>query len=265
MKKLIFILLLLPSICFSQGGGGVTNWVVTPGLPGTGYNLPGKSYLTHSDGSRHILITKDSCIILFGQLSTSNTWTGSLNAFATIRSSDVVSAPALAGNGSGNIVPASTTGGGNVVLNTSPNLTTPRIAGGANHVFGSFGILVGNQTVTANRVQPYQDKDGTFAYLDDISGSTDNQLSKTANYTILSTDFVVGKAPVIDLEVDATSGNVTITMLSAASWQGKTIYITKIDASANTVTVNTVSGGNTLISQWQSRTFKSNGTIISNR
>lgn len=103
----------------------------------------------------------------------------------------------------------------------------------------------------------------TTAYSDRVK--IDNQLSKSANYTVLTGDWVAGKNSSLDLEVDATSGNITITLPSAANIQGYTVYVTKIDASANTVTINTTSGGNTLTAQWQSRTFKSNGTTISNR
>lgn len=109
---------------------------------------------------------------------------------------------------------------------------------------------------------PYN-KDGTFA----LTGETDNTLSKTANYTIVAGDWVTGKNSTLDLEVDCTGGAVTITMPSASAMQGKTVYITKIDASVNGVTINTIGygGGNTLIAQGNSRTFKSNGTVISNR
>lgn len=88
----------------------------------------------------------------------------------------------------------------------------------------------------------------------------DNILSKTADYTIVSGDFVAGKKATLDLYIDATAGNVTITLPSASTFAGYTIYVTKTDASVNIVTVNTVLGSNTLITQYQERQFNSNGT-----
>jgi hypothetical protein len=114
------------------------------------------------------------------------------------------------------------------------------------------------QSVTATINWP-TDKSGTVALTSDIS-TLDNVLSKTANYTIVSGDFVTGKNSTLDLYVDATNGNVTITMPSAVTFAGYTIYITKTDTSANTVTINTVLGGNTLLSQYQDRQYRSNST-----
>lgn len=67
MRKLIFILFMLPAFCFAQAGG-VTNWVITPGLSGTGYNFPVKTYITHADGTRHTVITKDSANLSYTPL-----------------------------------------------------------------------------------------------------------------------------------------------------------------------------------------------------
>lgn len=93
-----------------------------------------------------------------------------------------------------------------------------------------------------------------------ISTLVDNVLSRTANYTIVSTDFAGGKKTTLDLYVDATAGNVTITMPSATTFSGYTIYVTKTDSGVNTVTINTVIGLNTLISQYQERQYNSNGS-----
>jgi len=116
-----------------------------------------------------------------------------------------------------------------------------------------------NNTSTRTYITP--DKDGTMALLSDISAATDNILSKTANYTIISGDFATGKKSTLDLYVDATAGNVTITLPSSTTFAGYTIYVTKTDASANTVTVNTVSGANTLTVQYQSRQFNTAPSI----
>lgn len=105
----------------------------------------------------------------------------------------------------------------------------------------------------------------TTAFVQNALGVfTDNILSKTANYTIVSGDFVAGKKTTLDLYVDATAGNVTITLPSASTFAGYTIYVTKTDLSVNIVTVNTVLGLNTLTTQYQSRQFNSNGTSFYN-
>lgn len=54
-------------------------------------------------------------------------------------------------------------------------------------------------------------------------------VSKTANYTATSQDEVI--------LVDATSGNLTITLQAATARGGNSIEIKKIDSSANTVTI----------------------------
>lgn len=61
-------------------------------------------------------------------------------------------------------------------------------------------------------------------------GALAAQTTKTANYTALSTDyFIFG---------DATAGNITITLPTAVGLAGKTLVVKKIDASANTVTLD---------------------------
>lgn len=74
-----------------------------------------------------------------------------------------------------------------------------------------------------------------------------NVSSKTANYTVLETD-----ANSIIL-CDATSGNITITLPTAASaGSGFMVWVKKTDASANTVTIDadgseTISGASTVV------------------
>lgn len=94
-----------------------------------------------------------------------------------------------------------------------------------------------------------------------IPSMADNQLTKTADYTIVSGDFAAGKKTTLDLYVDCTAGNVTITLPTYTSFAGYTIYITKTDLSVNLVTINTVVGNNTLVSQYQSRQFNSAPSI----
>lgn len=101
---------------------------------------------------------------------------------------------------------------------------------------------------------------GTDFSLSNLSSLVDNTLSKTADYTIQTTDFSPSKKTVLDLYVDATAGNVTITLPSASTFQGYTIYVTKTDASVNTVTVASLLGGGTISTQYASKQANSNGT-----
>lgn len=57
-----------------------------------------------------------------------------------------------------------------------------------------------------------------------------NTVSKTANYTATTSDFMI--------LVDATSGAVTITLPAAASSAGMVVGVKKIDSSGNAVTVD---------------------------
>ena len=97
-----------------------------------------------------------------------------------------------------------------------------------------------------------------------IQNATINLKSVSGNYTVLSTDFVVGKLPVLDLYVDASGGPATVTLLSATTYAGYTIYITKTDNTTNAITVNTVQGSNTLTVQDQVRQFNSNNNVWRN-
>lgn len=124
-----------------------------------------------------------------------------------------------------------------------------------NNTSGFFTSLIPVDP-TANRSILIPDVSGTLA----LTGQTDNVLSKTANYTIVGADFVSGKKTTLDLYVDAAAGNVTITMPSATTFAGYTIYVTKTDATANTVTINTVLGGNSITAQYQAKQFNSNST-----
>lgn len=67
-------------------------------------------------------------------------------------------------------------------------------------------------------------------------------LSKTANYTVLTTDWA--NTNTLTITVDASAGAVTITLPAASTTAGKIINIKKMDSSINTVTVN---GGGTNI------------------
>jgi hypothetical protein len=52
----------------------------------------------------------------------------------------------------------------------------------------------------------------------------------TASETMIDTDGLI--------LADATSANITVTLLTAAAREGRDIYVKKIDASANTVTID---------------------------
>lgn len=85
--------------------------------------------------------------------------------------------------------------------------------------------------------------------------------AKTANYAILSTDYVV--------TMDATAGVKTLTLPTAVGCSGKTYVLKKIDSSSNTVQVLTTSAqtvdGNAsgalyMRAQWDTIKVISNGT-----
>jgi hypothetical protein len=91
------------------------------------------------------------------------------------------------------------------------------------------------------------------------TGMMQNILTKTANYTLLSSDFTI--------LFDATGGNLTATLQAAASHAGRVYIIKKIDASGNTVTIDangseTIDGAttNVLSAQWQTVRIQSDGT-----
>lgn len=121
-----------------------------------------------------------------------------------------------------------------------------------------YATINGSPTFVTQAAADNSTKSATTAYVD--RPLIDNVLSKTANYTIVSGDFAVGKKATLDLYIDATAGNVTITLPSAVTFKGYTIYVTKTDVGVNIVTINTVSGLNTLVSQYQERQFNSDGT-----
>jgi hypothetical protein len=97
---------------------------------------------------------------------------------------------------------------------------------------------------------------GLPAWTDDNVGAT---ATKTSNYTISGSDVVIF--------ADATSGNVTITLPTAASTPGYRFDIKRIDGSANTCSVarsgaDTIDGAtsHTIPVQYTSLTVVSNGS-----
>lgn len=60
--------------------------------------------------------------------------------------------------------------------------------------------------------------------------------TKTANYTVLSGDW--GASGMLTIPVDATSGNITITLPTITGLAGKVINIKRLDGTANTITIS---------------------------
>jgi hypothetical protein len=144
-----------------------------------------------------------------------------------------------------NLVSVATTGTGSAVLAVSPILTgtptAPLILYGTN----SDGIV--NNTRFEGAITSYGP----------------NVFKITSSRSFNGSDITVGHNSVFDIYVDATGGNVTVTIPTAASLAGVTWYVTKTDGSANTVTLasaSTINGGTTLTTQYQSRTIFSSAT-----
>lgn len=88
-------------------------------------------------------------------------------------------------------------------------------------------------------------------------------ITRTANYTVALTD--VGANGTVLVRADATAGNVTITLPTAASSTGITFIVKKVDSSVNTVTVSVASnidGSTTKVynTQYTGASIMSNGT-----
>ena len=99
-------------------------------------------------------------------------------------------------------------------------------------------------------------------------------LTTTANDVVLIEDVIkiaFADSPYIaswgqDIEADSTLGDITINMPSSVGSNGKTIKVTKIDSTVNTLTVDgngseTINDDSTDVIQyqWTSNTYKSNG------
>jgi len=147
---------------------------------------------------------------------------------------------------------------GNVASTTGSSLSSPvtaLIVNGANVTIAGQ-LTIPNGTVSTSAVNLAQLQSYT---------SKDVNLSKTANYTVLTTDF--GQNGTVTLFVDATSGAVTVTLPSSSAMVGNTINVIKTDGTANTVTVKgdgstNINQANTylLSAQNSNVTIKSNST-----
>jgi hypothetical protein len=88
-------------------------------------------------------------------------------------------------------------------------------------------------------------------------------ITRTSNYTVALTD--VGANGTVLVRADATAGNITITLPTAASSTGITFIVKKVDSSVNTVTVSVASnidGSTTKVynTQYTGASIMSNGT-----
>lgn len=131
-----------------------------------------------------------------------------------------------------------------------------RIRNGDPSAAGNVTNLIFQNTQTSVDVS-FPAKSGTVQFTNDII--KDNVLTKSTNYTVVVGDFQVGFKTTLDIYVDASAGNVTITLPAASTFQGYTIYVTKTDASANTVTIFGLLGGNVLSTQYQSKQSNTDG------
>lgn len=125
----------------------------------------------------------------------------------------------------------------------------------ANSVFAGFGVgVIGTDNSGNLAVLPSADR--TLA-------NTDNNTPKTANYTIVLSDY--GSNGFGYLGFNATSGNLTATLPTASTTNGLTFTIKKSDASGNTVTLSSaqnIDGVTTkvLSARYNAITVMSNGT-----
>jgi len=82
----------------------------------------------------------------------------------------------------------------------------------------------------------------------DISNAYDPYNTNFMPSKVITADYTVEDSPLVIL-VDATAGNITITLQSPQFAEGKTVIIMRLDNTASrTVTVTTVAGANVRIS-----------------
>ena len=110
---------------------------------------------------------------------------------------------------------------------------------------------------TSNNIPWYYSGSSTSWFTS--NGTTSLAVTKTANYTALTTDSII--------LCNATSGNITITLYTAVGNAGRKLTIIKTDSSTNTVTIDgnsteTINGALTqvLFTQHSTLTLVSNGT-----
>lgn len=126
---------------------------------------------------------------------------------------------------------------------------------------GVTGVLVGDGTTSIKMGNRAGVK--TFLGIDSAiyNNSVSNILSISANYTISMSNWGIGYNSTLVVFVNASAGAVSITVPVPPIGTGRTIYIKKIDATANAVTVvnGGIPDGATLTTQYQSRQLINSG------
>jgi hypothetical protein len=121
---------------------------------------------------------------------------------------------------------------------------------------GNLSAGVGSEyhSLASGRVYFKQAGTGNSGWVGASSGASIGTVSTT--YSMGATDDM--------MEADATSAAFTITIPAAASYRGRLVTITKIDATANAITIaaagGSVRGTTSLTTQWQVGRWRSDGT-----
>ncbi len=108
-------------------------------------------------------------------------------------------------------------------------------------------ILDTDDTLAANSNTKVASQKATKAYVDNsIVGAT-----SVVPYSSVSSDTTLDNTYSV-VAVDASGGNVTITLPTAVGVEGRTFSIKKVDSSSNTVTINpngaeTIDGGSSAV------------------
>lgn len=221
---------------------GTSPTMTTPTLGAATATTINKVTITAPTTNATLTLVQGSSLITAGAFS--NTITTTANTTVTFPTTGT-----LYGTATGSITSAqllaslsNETGTGTAVFSISPTFTgTP---------------LAPTATAGTNTTQI-----ATTAFVQ--AGLNEQVLSKTAAYTILTTDF--GSSGMLTVYVNATSAAVTITLPSVANMLGKVVNVIKTDASANAVTVTgaaNINGASTfsLTTQYNSVEIHSNNT-----
>lgn len=161
--------------------------------------------------------------------------------------------------------PASSSFGGLVTTGTQTFAGNKTFAGVTTHTDSTafagvkLGSLAGGgtQSLIINNA-------GQVSAVPVASYITGNRISKTANYTITTSDY--GANGTLVVGVDATAGAVTITLPSLANMSGINVRVFKTDSSGNSVTISGAvnvngSASYTLSTQWNSVDITGGSTV----
>ncbi|NHA06336.1 hypothetical protein G7092_21180 [Mucilaginibacter sp. HC2] len=137
----------------------------------------------------------------------------------------------------------------------------------ATHTLNIYALLNNNDNIvlsTGDIVGTYSSLytgtgvNSNMIYLDHFPVK-ENILFKSAAYNVLSADFASGKQAALLIYVDATVAGFAITLPIAPDFAGFRVTVVKVNV-GNMVTVNNITGPNTLTAQGQSLTFAYNTT-----